>query len=147
MLGMKAIAMRNFIRISVAVCLLATVASAAPPQSLNYNANLLFPGNVTATITAAGLNGQMKGRGQLRLFRTAVYPITVTSATLAEDMVTIAGFIKRQGLLYPFDLNITRSTGEAELEISDVADTAVVTTLDGIVTTARPNRGRTPILP
>lgn len=144
-MGMKAISMRNFIRASVAFCLLATVASAA--ENLNYKVDLLFPGNVTASLTASGANGQMKGRGQLRLFRTAIYPMTVTSAAVGEDTVIIAGFIKRQGLLYPYDLTITRSTGEAELEISDVADTAVVNTLDGIVTTTRPTRPNNPVLP
>lgn len=116
------------------MCLLATVASAAVIQQYSVETTVEFPGSVTAVIRAAGANGQLKGKGQLRLFRTAIYPMTVTTGALGEDTITLAGFIKRQGVNYPYDLVITKTTGEATMEISDPTDTTVVNTLDGFAT-------------
>lgn len=126
--------MYNLLRASVAFCLLATVASAGVIQQYSVETTVEFPGSVTAIIRAAGANGQLKGKGQLKLFRTAIYPMTVTTGALGEDTIILAGFIKRQGVNYPYDLVITKTTGEATMEISDPTDTTVVNTLDGFAT-------------
>jgi len=127
--------MYNLLRVSIALCLLTTVASAAVIRNFSVDTTIEFPGSVTARIMAAGANGQLRGRGQLRLFRTAIYPITVTTGSISDDTIILAGFVKRQGVLYPYDLEITKSTGEATMEISDETDTSVVSTLDGFATT------------
>lgn len=128
--------MYNLLRASVAFCLLATVASAAVIQQYSVESSIDFTGTgVTATISAAGANGQLKGKGQLKLFKTAIYPLTVTTGTIGVDTVTLEGTIKRQGLRHPFVLVITQSTGEATMDISDPTNTTVLNTLDGIAKT------------
>lgn len=167
---------KNILRTVVALCLLGTVASFAGPGDVsavidvnvisqgtannnnnNNNNSLTGVGRINKSngngmsiyISAAGYNGQMKGRGRMQVLKSVTYPITITSGGVAfattnsggnngnnggtsstSRTTTLNGFLKpRVGAPIPFVL-VATNTGTVTMTM-----TITTTTVNGTTVT------------
>ena len=124
--------MYNLLRTTIAFTILTTVATAQSFRTTTVESEVQFPGEIICSMKAAGSNGNIKGKGQMKLFRSAVYPMTIENSTFGYLAIFYRGTIKRQGVLYPYVMTVTRQTGVAELIISAPPGLPVINTLDGL---------------